>query len=75
MARISAGVGFWLIERDVFASDQHVCAVSAMGARREDVDAQTRVISIFRYRDGRQVNAGSTPTTQPPGTRSSPHDS
>jgi ketosteroid isomerase-like protein len=49
------GIGFWLIERDVFASDEHVCAVSAMGARREDVDAETRVISIFRYRDGRQV--------------------
>jgi ketosteroid isomerase-like protein len=49
------GIGFWLVECDVFASDQHVCAVSTMGARRDDVDVQTRVVSIFRYRDGRQV--------------------
>jgi ketosteroid isomerase-like protein len=48
-------VGFWLVEHDVFASDEHVCAVSTMGARRDGVDAQTRVISIFRYQDGRQV--------------------
>lgn len=48
-------IGFWLVEHDVFASDEHVCAVSTMGARRDGVDAQTRVISIFRYRDGRQV--------------------
>jgi ketosteroid isomerase-like protein len=48
-------IGFWLVEHDVFASDQHVCAISTMGARRPDVDVQTRVISIFRYRDGRQV--------------------
>ena len=49
------GIGFWIAECDVFASDQHVCAVSTMGARRDDVDVRTRVISIFRYRDGRQV--------------------
>ena len=48
-------LGFWLTEHDVFASDQHVCAVSTMGARRAGVDVQTRVISIFRYHDGRQV--------------------
>jgi hypothetical protein len=48
-------IGFWLVEHDVFASDQHVCAISTMGARRNSVDVQTRVISIFRYRDGRQV--------------------
>jgi uncharacterized protein len=48
-------LGFWLVEHDVFASDQHVCAISTMGARRDNVDVQTRVISIFRYRDGRQV--------------------
>jgi len=47
--------GFWLVEHDVFASDQHVCAISTMGARRNRVDAQTRVISIFLYRDGQQV--------------------
>ena len=48
-------IGFWLVEDDVFASDQYVCAVSTMGARRESVDVQTRVISLFRYEDGRQV--------------------
>jgi uncharacterized protein len=48
-------IGFWLVEDDVFASDQHVCAISTMGARRDDVDVQTRVVSIFRYRDRRQV--------------------
>jgi uncharacterized protein len=47
--------GFWLVEQDVFASDQHVCAISTMGARRDGVDVQTRVVSIFRYRDGRQA--------------------
>ncbi len=48
-------IGFWLVEHDVFASDEHVCAVSTMGARRDGVDAQTRVISIFRWRDDGQV--------------------
>lgn len=48
-------LGFWLIEDDVFASDRHVCAVSTMGARRVGVDVQTRVISVFRYQEGRQV--------------------
>lgn len=48
-------IGFWLVEHDVFASDRHVCAISTMGARRDGVDVRTRVVSIFRYRDGRQV--------------------
>jgi len=48
-------LGFWLVEHDVFASDRHVCAVSTMGARRDGVDVQTRVVSVFRYREGRQV--------------------
>ena len=48
-------LGFWLVEHDVFASDAHVCAISTMGARRSDVDVQTRVVSVFRYEDGRQV--------------------
>ncbi len=45
----------WLVEHDVFASDQHVCAISTMGARRNHLDAQTRVVSIFRYSAGRQL--------------------
>lgn len=48
-------LGFWLTELDVFASDEHVCAVSMMGARRDGVDVETRVVSVFRYRDGQQV--------------------
>jgi ketosteroid isomerase-like protein len=47
--------GFWLTEHDVLGNDQHVCALSVMGARREGVDVQTRVVSVFHYRDGRQV--------------------
>jgi ketosteroid isomerase-like protein len=39
----------------VFASDRHVCAISTMGARRSSIEVETRVISIFRYREGRQV--------------------
>lgn len=49
------GIGFWLVEHDVFASDEHVSAASTMGARRDDVDARTRVISTFRYRQGQQL--------------------
>jgi len=37
------------------ASDRHVCAISTMGARRVGVDVQTRVVSIFQYHGGRQV--------------------
>jgi ketosteroid isomerase-like protein len=47
--------GFWLTEHDVLANDEHVCALSIMGARRDGVDAQTRVVSVFHYRDGRQT--------------------
>ena len=49
------GLGFWLTECDVFASDDHVCAVSLMGARRDGVDVQTRVVSVFRYQNGQQI--------------------
>jgi ketosteroid isomerase-like protein len=48
-------IGFRLREHDVFASDEHVCALSFMGAQRPGVDVETRVVSIFHYRDGRQV--------------------
>ena len=47
--------GFWLIEHDVLGNDEHVCALSVMGARREGIDVQTRVVSIFHYRDGQQL--------------------
>lgn len=48
-------LGFWLTEHDVFANDEHVCALSNMGARRAGVDAETRVVSIFHFRNGRQA--------------------
>lgn len=48
-------LGFWLTEHDVFANDEHVCALSTMGARRAGVDAETRVVSIFHFRNGRQA--------------------
>lgn len=47
--------GFWLTEHDVFANDEHVCALSYMGARRPGLEVETRVVSIFHFRDGRQV--------------------
>jgi hypothetical protein len=48
-------LGFWLREHDVFASDEHVCALSYMGARREGIEVETRVVSVFHFRDGRQA--------------------
>ena len=48
-------IGFWLREHDVFGNDEHVCALSLMGARRPGIDVETRVVSIFHFRDGRQV--------------------
>jgi ketosteroid isomerase-like protein len=48
-------VGFWLREHDVFGNDEHVCALSYMGARREGLEVETRVVSIFHYRSGRQI--------------------
>jgi uncharacterized protein len=47
--------GFWLREHDVFANDEHVCALSYMGARRPSGNAETRVVSIFHFRNGRQT--------------------
>jgi ketosteroid isomerase-like protein len=47
--------GFWLAEHDVFGNDEHVCALSSMGARRPGVDLETRVVSVFHYRDGQQL--------------------
>jgi hypothetical protein len=50
-----AEIGFWLREHDVFGNDEHVCALSYMGARRPGTDIETHVVSIFHFRDGRQV--------------------
>ena len=51
----AAALGFWLQEHDVFGNDEHVCALSLMGASRPSGDLETRVVSIFHYRDGRQA--------------------
>ena len=56
---------FWLEEHDVFASDQHVCAVGTMDARRDGGDVQTRVVHVFRYRQGQQVERWLYPDEQP----------
>ena len=48
-------LGFWLMEHDVIANDEHVCVLSYMGVRRPEVDIHTRDVSIFHFRDGRQA--------------------
>jgi uncharacterized protein len=50
-----AGSGFWLREHDVFGNDEHVCALSVMGTRRPGLEVETRVVSVFHFRDGRQL--------------------
>jgi ketosteroid isomerase-like protein len=50
-----APIGFWLREHDVFGNDDHVCALSYMGVRRAGVEIETRVVSIFHFRGGRQT--------------------
>lgn len=47
--------GFWLTEHDVFGNDEHLCALSIMGVKRGEIDAQTRVVSIFHFREGKQL--------------------
>ncbi len=49
------GTGFWLREHDVFGNEAHVCALSVIGARRPGLDLETRMVSIFHFRDGRQA--------------------
>jgi uncharacterized protein len=48
-------LGFWLIEHDVLGNEEHVVALSEMGARRPGVDIRTRVTSVFHYGAGRQL--------------------
>jgi uncharacterized protein len=54
LARL-VSLGFTLREHDVFGDDDHVCALSYMGARRDGLEVETRVVSIFHFRDGRQT--------------------
>jgi ketosteroid isomerase-like protein len=48
-------LGFTLREHDVFGNDEHVCALSHMGARRPGVEVEVRVTSVFHFRDGKQI--------------------
>jgi ketosteroid isomerase-like protein len=54
LSRLGA-LGFTLREHDVLANDEHVCALSFMGARRPGVEIEIRVVSVFHFRDGQQV--------------------
>lgn len=54
LSRLSE-LGFTLREHDVFGNDEHVCALSYMGARRPGVVIEIRVTSVFHFRAGRQV--------------------
>jgi ketosteroid isomerase-like protein len=46
---------FSLEEHDVLASDEHVVALSIIGATRDGVPLRQNVVSVFHFRNGRQV--------------------
>ena len=47
--------GFTIREHDVFGNDEHVCALSYIGARRPGVEVEVPVTSVFHFREGQQV--------------------
>ena len=47
--------GFTIREHDVLGNEEHVVALSHIGVRRPDLDLVIRVVSVFHFRDGRQV--------------------
>jgi uncharacterized protein len=47
--------GFTISEHDVLGNDEHVVALSHMGVRRPDLELMTRVVNVFHFRNGRQV--------------------
>jgi ketosteroid isomerase-like protein len=47
--------GYTISEHDVLGNDEHVVALSNMGVRRPDLELMTRVVSVFHFREGRQV--------------------
>lgn len=51
----ASGHGFTLREHDVLGNDDHVCALSHMGARRPGLEVEVRVVSVIHFRGGRQV--------------------
>ena len=54
LARL-AETGFWLTEHDVFGNDEHVCSLSVVGVRQPELEVETRVVNVFHFRDGRQM--------------------
>ena len=50
-----AKTGFWLTEHDVFGNDEHVCALMVVGVRQPHMEVETRVVNVFHFRDGRQM--------------------
>jgi ketosteroid isomerase-like protein len=50
-----AARGFRLEEHDVFGNHDHVRALSVMSVRQDGVEVSTRVVSVFHYRDGKQL--------------------
>ncbi len=53
---------FTLEEHDVVGNDDHVVALSRMGAVRDRVVILVDVISVFHYREGRQLERWFHPT-------------
>jgi ketosteroid isomerase-like protein len=54
LARLPS-LGFTIREHDVFANDEHLCALSFIGARRDGLEVETRVVSVFHFRHGQQT--------------------
>lgn len=46
---------FTLEEHDVLASNEHVVALNIIGATRDGVPLRQNVVSVFHFRNGRQV--------------------
>ena len=59
------GTGFWLREHDVFGNDENVCALSVVGVRWADLEVETRVVSVFHFREGRQLERWFFPESLP----------
>ena len=53
---------FTLQEHDVVGNDEHVVAMSLMGAVKDGMAVTVQVISVFHYRNGRQRERWFHPT-------------
>jgi ketosteroid isomerase-like protein len=47
--------GYTISEHDVLGNDEHVVSLSYMGVRRPDLELMRRVVNVFHFREGRQV--------------------